>query len=295
MQNGRIVALLPVMEVRSSLTGSRGVCLPFTDFCNTLQRDAVATGPVYSEAIAYGRQRGWRYLECRSNDRDWKGASPSLTFHGHVIDLRPGAEALFKSFKGAVRRGIHRAENSGLKLDFETTEEAMQNFYRLHCLTRRRHGAPPQPKRFFENIARYVLAENRGFIATARADNQPIASAVFFHFGREATLKFGASDYSFQRVRPNNEIIWAAIKRLAAEGWDFLNLGRTSVDNEGLRRFKLGFGAQEEKIYYYKFDFGKNAFVKDVDWTQKWVRHIFRRLPPRLASLAGNVLYQHYL
>jgi hypothetical protein len=283
------------MEVRSSLTGSRGVCLPFTDFCNTLQRDAGATGPLYNQAMAYGRQRGWRYLECRSNDRDWKGAIPSLEFYGHVIDLSQGAEALFKRFKGSVRRCIRRAENSGLKLDFDTNEEAMQNFYRLHCLTRRRHGAPPQPKRFFENIAQHVLGENHGFIATARADGQAIASAVFFHFGREASFKFGASDHSFQRLRPNDEIMWAAIKRLAAQGLDFLHLGRTSVGNEGLRRFKLGFATHEEKIEYYKYDFRKSAFVTDVDWTQKWVSNVFRCLPPGLSRLAGNILYQHYL
>src|SRR5205809_7902736 len=30
------VALVPLMEVRSALTGVRGVCLPFTDFCGPL-------------------------------------------------------------------------------------------------------------------------------------------------------------------------------------------------------------------------------------------------------------------
>src|SRR3989442_10793821 len=33
-QHGETVALMPMMEVRSPLTGRRGVCLPFTDSCD---------------------------------------------------------------------------------------------------------------------------------------------------------------------------------------------------------------------------------------------------------------------
>ena len=35
-RNGEPVALVPLLEVSSSFTGRRGVCLPFTDFCDPL-------------------------------------------------------------------------------------------------------------------------------------------------------------------------------------------------------------------------------------------------------------------
>ena len=59
--------------------------------------------------------------------------------------------------------------------------------------------------------------------------------------------------------------MWEAIKRYAENGFSRLHLGRTSLANEGLRRFKLGLGAREEKIEYYKYDFRKESFVSDVD------------------------------
>src|SRR4029077_12922920 len=38
-RQGKLVALVPMMEVRSFLTGCRGVCLPFSDFCEPLMFD----------------------------------------------------------------------------------------------------------------------------------------------------------------------------------------------------------------------------------------------------------------
>src|SRR5262245_52653311 len=39
MEQGRLVALLPLVEVSSTFTGRRGVSLPFIDFCKPLGED----------------------------------------------------------------------------------------------------------------------------------------------------------------------------------------------------------------------------------------------------------------
>src|SRR5262249_19736462 len=150
---------------------------------------------------------------------------------------------------------------------------------------------PPQPVRFFDNIARHVLGKNHGFIVTARFGGQPVAAAVFFYHHKGAIYKFGASDFAYQHLRPNNLVMWAAIKRLAGEGFSRLHMGRTSVANEGLRRLKLGFGAREEKIEYFKYDLRRDAFVSDVDRAETWVNHVFRRMPHSGLRLVGRILY----
>jgi hypothetical protein len=180
-----------------------------------------------------------------------------------------------------------------LKLDFTNSLESMRLFYGLHCRTRHRHGLPPQPFRFFENILRHVLETGLGFIAISRVDQRPVAAAIFFHNERQAIFKFGASDYAFQHLRPNNLVMWAAMKRCAANGIKSLHLGRTSMANQGLRRFKLGFGAREEKIPYYKYDFVKQTFVAEGDHSTGWHNYAFRSLPPGLLRLAGRLLYPH--
>ena len=106
-----------------------------------------------------------------------------------------------------------------------------------------------------------MLAKGHGFVSLAWRADQPVAAAVFLHHGREAVYKFGASDYAFQGLRPNNLVLWESMKKCATAGLTRLHLGRTSLHQEGLRRFKLGFGAVEEQVDYFKYDFRKQAFV----------------------------------
>jgi hypothetical protein len=289
----QLVELLPIMEVSSRWTGRRGVSLPFTDFCPALKAREHDGRRLYETAMEGGRQRGWEYLECRSCDDGWAGASPSMAFNGHVIDLTPGADDLFKRLDSAISRGVRKAEAAGLQTDFSGSPEAMKSFYALHCGTRRRHGLPPQPFRFFQSIQRHVLDAGRGFVATARLKDQPLAAGVFFCHGRQALYKFGASDYDFQQLRPNNLMMWAGIKRAAAMGFSTLHLGRTSLANDGLRRFKLALGAKEETVRYCRYDFSLGGFVAGVDRTEGWFNLVFARLPLPLLRLAGRILYPH--
>jgi len=188
---------------------------------------------------------------------------------------------------------FRKAQASNLRIEFGTDSEAMAGFYFLHCLTRRRHGLPPQPFRFFENIGRHVLARDHGAVVTAFCGAKRIAAAVFFHNGREAVFKFGASDYSFQRLRPNNLLIWEAIRHYAGNGFSVLHLGRTSLANGGLRRFKRGFGAEEELIEYYKYDLRKRSFVCGFDYSVGPVGSIFKWLTLTALRMSGLLLYPH--
>ena len=287
----RLEALLATMEVSSWCTGRRGVSLPFTDECPVFSSSPDSA--LYQAALGLGRARGWRYLECRGNSAHWPGAKPSVSFYTHVIDLQGGPEILFKRLASSLRRGIRKAQDEGLNIQFESRPEAISLYYSLHCMTRRRHGVPPQPFRFFENIGRRILGAGQGFVAIARLGKEPVAAAVFFRGSRQAIYKFGASDYRFQQLRPNNLLMWEAMKHCAEAGCASLHMGRTSLSNEGLRRFKLSFGAREETATYAKYDLKREAFVGDVDRAEGPLNRVFRSLPAPLFQLAGRVLYPH--
>jgi hypothetical protein len=292
ISNSRLEALLPLMEVSSWCTGKRGVSLPFTDIVPVF-KSVPSDDELYKAAIALGVTRGWRYLECRNNPGDWPGAQPSLSFYGHVIPLERNPDLLFKGFASSLRRGIRKAQDEGLVVEFDSRPEASRIFYALHCRTRRKHGVPPQPVRFFDNIGKHVLGAGHGFVAIARFQQRPIAASVFFRQGLQAIYKFGASDYRYQHLRPNNLLMWEAVKRCAGEGCSSLHLGRTSVANEGLRRFKLSFGAKEQKMEYAKYDLKTRSFMQDVDRAEGSINNLFRCFPAPLFRLAGQLLYPH--
>ena len=132
--------------------------------------------------------------------------------------------------------------------------QVIDDFYRLHVQTRRRHGLPPQPASFFLNIYEHIIKPGLGFTVLAQRESRPIAAAIFFRFGRNALYKYGASDKRFQEFRANNLVMWHGIQFLLRTGAEKLHFGRTERENEGLRRFKLSWDTQEETIDYCRVD-----------------------------------------
>ena len=83
------------------------------------------------------------------------------------------------------------------------------------------------------------------------------------------------------------------MRRCAEQGLSTLNLGRTSLSNEGLRRFKLGFGAVEETMRYAKGDFclGSNLSCKLLTAWMVGFNRVFASMPLPVLRLAGAALY----
>jgi hypothetical protein len=286
--------ILPLMEVDSWLTGRRGISLPFTDDCGPLVADTGAFQKLFRSAVEFGKGRNWKYLECRGGRELFGGVPASLSFYGHGLDLTVGEDKLFSQLESSVRRAIRKAEKSGVTVEILQSVEAMREFYSLQCKTRKKHGLPPQPFIFFLNIHKYILSQNMGMVVLTRHQGRPVTASVYFNFDGRAVYKFGASDDAFQELRGANLVMWTAIKEFVRRGAKHLDLGRTSLGNDGLRNFKLGWGAKEAKIEYVKFDLNKNEFVADKDETSGWHTRVFRRTPVFLARAIGSALYKHW-
>ena len=76
-------------------------------------------------------------------------------------------------------------------------------------------------------------------------------------------------------------------------GAETLHFGRTSLENDGLRRFKLTWGTEEETIEYLKFDTARSAWVTGRDAVSGLHEAIFGRLPLVINRLAGTIIYPH--
>ena len=293
-ESGAIHALLPFMEVRSRLTGNRAVALPFTDSCEPLCADRSEFEGLFRNAVEFAKGHNWKYLELRGGQRFLEDTPPSLSFYGHSLDLPANENVFFGELKDPVRRAIRKAKKSGIRVEISRDLDAVKCFYSLHCKARRKHGLPPQPFLFFKNIHRHVLAKDLGIVVLARSGKIPIAGAVFFHGSGPAVYKFGASDNAFQHLRGNNLVFWEAIRWFSRHGAKKMDLGRTSITNEGLRRFKLGWNAGEKNISYFRFCLLRKKFVSMSDQTSGWHTRVFNALPLLASRIIGEVLYRHW-
>jgi Acetyltransferase (GNAT) domain len=291
--NGSLLALVPMMEVQSVLTRSRGICLPFSDYCGPLTFSNFGHELVTQKLQQIARERGWSYFELRSRSIIPVDVPASESYYGHFLDLKIGPEALISNFSSSVQRAVRKAQRSGLTVSIQSTPDAMAQFYKLHLRTRRRHGVPPQPRSFFTNIQRHVISPGLGFIVLVECQKGPIAAAIFFKLGRHAVYKFGASDERLQELRANNLAMFEAIRYLAEGAAEVLHFGRTETQNQGLRRFKLSWGATEETLDYARFDTASESWKYLCESHSGFHKRIFRTLPASLNRLAGAIIYPH--
>lgn len=293
MAEGRQAALVPLMEVRSPLTGRRGVSLPFADFAGPLWSAPDRKASVSQALLTVAAERKWKHLELRGGPTPAPAAHACHTYHGHELDLTPGLSLLAQQLPASTRRSIRKAERSGLTLTIGRDPDAMRTFYQLHGRTRRRHGLPPQPFSFFEAIQRHLIDPGLGVVIIARRSGAAVAGAVFLHAGEHAIYKFGASDPDHWNLRPNHRVMWSAIEYLVASGCRSLHFGRTANDDAGLIRFKQSWAAAATTLSYYRYDTSQPTWIIDRKTPAASLPLVFGHLPLALGRFAGRLIYPH--
>ena len=292
IQNSKFKVLLPVMEVKSFITGTRGVSLPFTDYCSPIATDETLFRGTFEKVLQFGKKNNWKTFEIRGNENKYcKHVTACSTYYTHSLNLAKDRQEIFAGFRGNTRRNIKKAIKEGVNVIFSNSLESVKEFYRLNCMTRKEHGLPPQPYFFFRKIYEHIISPKRGFVALAYYHKKIIAGAVYFHFGEKAVYKYGASDKTCQKLRANNLVMWEAIKWYAQNSFRQFSFGRTDLDHKGLLQFKRGWGAKEETISYYRFDLTKDAFIKKSKIKSSYP--FFKKMPIPLLKLTGSLLYRH--
>jgi hypothetical protein len=291
-ENNRISVLLPFMEVRSALTGIRGVSLPFTDSCEPFLIDRKWMEQLSLSVTAYGKKAGWKFIEMR----DWPAVPDqyaSTQYYGHSLSLTRPEEIIFSQFRESTRRNIKKALKTGVTTSVSTSREAMEQFRQINLITRKKHGLPPQPDRFFKKVSEHIIEKGLGIIVLASYRGNIIAGSIFFHFGSEAIFKYGASNHTYQDLRANNLVMWEGIRWYQTNGYHKLSLGRTELQNDGLRQFKAGWCTEERTIQYYRYDLQSNVFVTGEQKISGLHNKVFSIMPAPILRLTSNLLYRH--
>lgn len=292
VSNNRMTNLIPFMEINSLVTGKRGVSLPFSDWIDPLVAEPASFETMFETIKKYASDNHWKSIVFHGGDGVFQPDNAYTSYVSSFIKLDGSARDVFAGFKSTTRRNIRKAQRCGVTTRQGTTQKDIEAFYRLNCMTRQRHGLPPQPMHFFDKINQHILSAGLGFVLTAEVKGTAVASAVFFHFNNLVIYKYAASDMAFQHLRINNLIIWHAIEKCQKAGFRRVNLGRTEMQHKGLLQFKRGWGAVEKDLHYFKYSPIENRFLQHAEKLKSSYR-FFKQMPIPLLKLSGRILYKH--
>jgi hypothetical protein len=288
---GDIYAGLPMIEVKR-LLARRWVSLPFSDHCAPLACDSVMLRKFYDTLTSLAHRPESPEIELRFElPTQPKNQSPA-EFVLHTIQLDSDVEKVAGRIHHSHRRNIKIAQTHGVQIKFGRSLEDIKAFYSLHLQTRRRQGVPVQPYHFFDLLYERLIAQGLGFVLLAYENEQCLAGAVFLHWNHTLIYKYGASRSDNLSLRPNHLIFWDAIQWGCKNGFTRLDLGRSSIDNLGLREFKSHWGGQETPLFYTNFNHAVNQTSNHR--LMNMARTVIQRSPAWVCRLSGELLYKYF-
>jgi CelD/BcsL family acetyltransferase involved in cellulose biosynthesis len=280
-------------EVNSWLTGVRLVSMPYSDHCDPLVSSEAELSRLLN-GIGGTLGSRIRYAEVRPRSGivgDQSYFEPQAQFLLHVIDLQPPVGDIYSLLhRDSVRRKIRRAGRENVGIVEGRSESLLREFYELLLLTRRRHRLPPQPFKWFRNLADCFGEQLT--VRVARLGGRPIASMITIGHKKTLVFKYGCSDARVHNVGAVPALFWRAIRDAKQLGFLEFDLGRSELANKGLIVFKEHLGAKAEPIGYWRT---RSAWPNRAEAILMSLagRDIISHVPDRLLRWGGKVFYRH--
>jgi CelD/BcsL family acetyltransferase involved in cellulose biosynthesis len=289
---GKIVAGLPFLAINSIFTGRRWVSLPYSDYCPPLFTDEEALNKLTDALVQLSQEKRVPRIYVRWEFPPRPAITPYSIYVLHRLALQTSTEQQGRRLDGMHRQNVRTARKQGVTIERGTDLEHIHKFYRLQLETRQRKGLPAQPWRFFRLLKQIIFDRGLGFTMLAYKGDDCIAGGVFLHWHHSIMFKYAASREETLELRPNNLLFWTAITWGCENGYEIFDMGRSDLDNAGLREFKSRWGAQETPLLYSTVSTPVPA--QHDGPAMALMGAAIRRSPLWLTRISGELLYRHF-
>jgi CelD/BcsL family acetyltransferase involved in cellulose biosynthesis len=281
-------------EIKSWITGSRLVSLPFSDHAQPLLRESANSLDLPEWLQTPRSEFPWKYVELRpvSALPEWSRAlESSQSFWLHTLSLKPPIEQLFlNTHKSSIQWRIRHAEGEHLQYERSASGELISHFYDLLVITRKRHRLLPQPQSWFRNLVSEMNGDAE--IRLVRNAGIPVAAILTLHHRGTVVYKYGCSDHRFHHLAGMPFLFWKLIEESKSQGSEQIDFGRTDFENKGLVAFKDRLGTSRTIVSYLRYS--KDPKKKPVKLPGRNVAgSLFALLPQALSSRLGSLVYPH--
>ncbi len=155
-----------------------------------------------------------------------------------ILDLAPGADAIWSGFRDKVRNTVRKAEKAGFAVSDDPS--AIDAFHALYARAMDEKGVAIRSKAFLRAILSRFGDSAR--LYTAREGGELRGGVLIVRNARQAAYPYGAADEAGKRGGVTSLLLWHAIRDLCAHEVATLDLG-PSTPGGGTFRFKTHLGA----------------------------------------------------
>jgi FemAB-related protein (PEP-CTERM system-associated) len=282
-RDGVILAVLPLVHVRSRIFGNALTSTPFCVYGGIAAMDDDARAALDLAAQELARKLNVDYLEYRSltpRHPEWPTKNLYVTFR-KTID--PDVEQNMKNIPRKQRAMVRKGIDAGLQ---GMVEHDAEHFYRAYSESVHALGTPVFSRRYFE-ILREVFREQSD-ILTITKDGRLVGSVLNFYFRDEVLPYYGGGTAEARELKGNDFMYWDLLRRSCERGLRVFDYGR-SKQGSGSYSFKKNWGFEPQPLYYEYF-LVKAKAVPDVSPMNPKFRlfiAVWKQLPLRVTQWLG--------
>lgn len=209
--------------------------------------------------------------------------------HTVAINLHPEIDDIWmQQIQTGNRSDILRAGRRGLTFRLADLQEGIEIFRSIYDTTMDRLHADL----FYYFTDAYFADMQKALpnmcIGIVEFESEPVAAAIFMHNGFYAHYHLSGSKREYQRLCPNNFMLWNAVLLMKEQGCRYLHLGGgTDGDIENpLYRFKQKFSTDR-----YDFVIGKLIFNSEI---YESVCAVWEQFNPEKKEIYKNLLLKYH-
>lgn len=246
LDQGRIVGIFPIVQVKSLLFGNLACSMPFVNYGGPCGLDDDIEARLLEAGRTVADEWGVDYLEIRSTRH--LGAAYPTSEHkvSMTVALDPDPEVVMARFKREHRGEIRRAAKRGYVM--RIGHELVEDFYDVLSAGWRELGTPVFQPQYLKRILKAFPQRTRVYVVYA-ADGTPAAGAfVGIHNGTIEGMWLGLTAEYRQRL-VGYVLYWELIRDACLLGCHTYHLGRSSKDSGG-ETFKTKWNAHAVQLYW---------------------------------------------
>lgn len=282
-QQGNIVGVLPLVQIKSRLFGHSLSSLPFCAYGGIVADDANVFAALDQAAQKLAQDLKVGVLEYRNlhaQHSDWPTKDLYVTFRKTIEpEVDANMNAIPRKQRAMVRKGI----KAGLmgEIDADTGR-----FFDAYSSSVHRLGTPVFSRRYFR-LLKEIFGEDCE-VLTITLDGQLISSVLSFYFRDEVLPYYGGGTDAARAVAGNDFMYWDLMRRACERGLKVFDFGR-SKRGTGSFDFKKNWGFEAAPLHYEYFLVEDRDIPEINPLNPKYSLFIkaWKRMPLAMANVIG--------
>ena len=293
-RDGRIEAVLPLVQVRSLLFGHALVSLPFAVYGGVAALDGAAGEEaaqlLETRADALARELGADHLELRQLTRQhegWPAQDLYVTFRKPILpEVEANMNAIPRKQRAMVRKGIKNNLRSEI-------DPSLDRFFALYADNVHRHGTPALPRAYFAALMREFGPDCELLIVSDEA-GRPLSGVMSFYFRDEVLPYYAGDDVRARDLAANDFKYWELMRLACERGLKTFDYGR-SKQGTGSYSFKKNWGFEPAPLHYEYRLYKRDQVPQNNPSNPKYklLINTWRRMPLALANWMGPFVVKY--